>query len=242
MKKEHTILSTTYIIFYVIVSIANVILFVPDFWKKSKAEIYFDEVRTIFHIVFFFLTPNLNFITFILFLIDKLRKPSGKISKKNPELITLNILYKIHHLYKSELSFYGWDEENFQLETDCTDELRRDFGKMIELEKKLSILIIGLENTHSNSEITRLLLENEIMFTKIYTIIKESENINNSLTIELLLISQDSIDLFMSEFVQIKENEEKKNKEAEDATRKRLIDELQEEIRHQKNRLKIPWK
>jgi hypothetical protein len=235
-------LSTTYIIFYAIVTLANVILFVPDFWKKNKAEIDFDPVRTIFTMVFFFLAPNVNFIAFILFSLDKLSKPSKKVSKKNPELISLNILRNVHDLYKSELSFYEWDEENFRSDTGCTDEQSESFSKMIELEEKLATFIFSLENTHSHPKIAHLLLENEIMFTRIFTIIKESKNINNILTIELLMISQDSLVLFMEQYEQIKNNEEKNNKEAEETTRKRLIDELQEEIRHQKNRLKIPWK
>jgi hypothetical protein len=232
-------LSTTYIIVYFIVSIANVILFVPNFWKKSKAEIDFDVVRTICHMIFFFLVPNVNFIAFIMFSLNKLSKPSEKISKKNPELISLNILKNIRDLYRTELSFYGWEEEDFQLEADCTDVQRRTFSKMFELENELSILIIGLENTHSNPEIARLLLDNEIMFIRIYTIIKESESINNILTTELLMLSQDSLMLFISEFVKIKEDEEKKHKKAEETTRKRLIGELQEEFQYQKDRTKV---
>jgi large-conductance mechanosensitive channel len=229
-------------ILYLIISVLNLILFVPEFWSKSKDEIDFNAFRTIIHIFFFFLLPTFNIIAFIAFSVAKIRKlndkkKSEKFSRENPKLASIKTLKDIRDLYITETSSIILESfQDILVFTEKQDSRLEDF---VYVEKDLSALITELENEQRSPEISSILIKNEITLTRILTILKESEEINDKLTSELLVVSLDSLKLFLLEIQKIKEEQKTHKKEFENIVRSRLIDELQDEFQHQKNRAKV---
>ena len=219
---------------YISVTVINVVLFL--IWKRLKEDtVYFwDYAPSMF-------LPLLNILNSLVcvFNISAILTKKHMVkrnSKKHPEIAALNVLKEILKKYKSEINLHNKNAMYRQIQIACNEEKGMEFKKMVDLDWKFQSLFEYLEKECNKPEITKLFLENEITFTRILTIINESEKINEDLTSELLMISRETLMNFHSEVMSIKLKEEKIKNETEEATRNRLIEELKDEVMYQNNR------
>jgi hypothetical protein len=152
--------------------------------------------------------------------------------KKQPELKSLYALIGIRDIYNNEVSSYNRSQRMYQTLSIRTDNQIENFQNLIILEKKLKTFIDGYTD---NEHYKTLLLNNEIMFERILSILKESQKVDNNATIELINMSQESLELFLSQSDELYKKDLEFETEVKETVRNRLITEIKEEIKLQKN-------